>query len=175
MIGAVDRGGHEARKATSSFRSSFFAMNKIATRVSFVLLVLGGGLLIGILTAPGDWYAGLNKPPFDPPDWIFGPVWTVLYVLIAIAGWRTWETGRTSFMMTLWWVQLFFNFLWSPVFFVLQRPEIALMVILALLTTILLFISRSWVTDRVSALAFIPYVAWVSFASILNFSIVILN
>ena len=78
-------------------------------------------------------------------------------------------------MMTLWWVQLFFNFLWSPVFFVLQRPEIALMVILALLTTILLFISRSWVTDRVSALAFIPYVAWVSFASILNFSIVILN
>lgn len=150
-------------------------MSVTVTRVAFLLLAVGGGILIGTLTAPGDWYANLNKPPFNPPDWIFGPVWTLLYVLIAMAGWRTWEAGKTSPTMTLWWIQMGLNFLWSPVFFVLHEVWMALVIILALFAVILMFIRRSGGKDRVSALAFVPYAAWVAFASLLNFSIAVLN
>lgn len=150
-------------------------MSRIPTRIAFLILVVGGGFLIGLFSAPGEWYAALNKPSFNPPNWLFGPVWTVLYVLIAMAGWRTWEAGRSSGRMTLWWVQLVLNFLWPPVFFVLQQPWIALPIILCLLVTILLFARRSWTADRVSAVAFLPYAAWVAFASVLNLSLAVLN
>ena len=150
-------------------------MSKIVTRAAFLLLVMGGGILIGGLTAPGEWYANLSKPPFNPPNWIFGPAWTTLYVFIAIAGWRTWEVGKDSFEMKLWWVQLSLNFFWSPIFFVMQQPWIALIVILALFAVILIFIQRIWSADRVSAFAFVPYALWVAFASALNLSIAILN
>lgn len=150
-------------------------MSRIPTRIAFLILVVGGGFLIGLFSRPGEWYAALNKPSFNPPNWLFGPVWTVLYVLIAMAGWRTWETGRSSGRMTLWWVQLVLNFLWPLVFFVLRQPWIALVIILALLVTILLFARRSWTVDRVSAVAFVPYAAWVAFASLLNLSLAVLN
>ncbi|MBE1282992.1 MAG: tryptophan-rich sensory protein [Rhodobacteraceae bacterium] len=136
---------------------------------------MGGGILIGTLTAPGAWYAALNKPAFNPPNWIFAPVWTVLYALIAMVGWRMWETDRTSRVMQLWWGQLVLNFLWSPAFFVLQMPWLALAVILPLLITILMIIAQCWTRDSVSALAFLPYAAWVAFASALNLSIAVLN
>ena len=92
----------------------------------FILLVVGGGLLIGFLTAPGPWYEALAKPSFNPPNWLFGPVWTVLYVFIAIAGWRIWQRERPGTAMKLWWLQLVLNFLWSPVFFALQQIGLAL-------------------------------------------------
>ncbi|RYH06609.1 TspO/MBR family protein [Tropicimonas sp. IMCC6043] len=145
------------------------------TRVAFLVLVIGGGILIGTLTAPDIWYASLTKPSFNPPNWIFAPVWSALYVLIAIAGWRTWEAKKSSPRMRLWWGQLGLNFLWSPVFFVMQRPWIALLIILSLTAVILVFIWRSWALDRVSAATFIPYAAWVAFASFLNLAIAILN
>jgi tryptophan-rich sensory protein len=150
-------------------------MSNLLIRIAFLALMLGGGILIGILTAPGDWYAQLSKPAFNPPNWIFGPVWTVLYVLIAMAGWRQFETDRSSAAMKLWWAQMALNFLWSPTFFVLQLPWFALVVILALLIVIVVFIARVRNSDRVSALAFLPYFAWVAFATALNFSIAILN
>lgn len=141
----------------------------------FVVLVLGGGLAIGYLTAPGAWYAGLAKPWFDPPDWLFGPVWTVLYVLIAVAGWRTFERDRGGPAMKLWWAQLLLNFLWSPVFFTAQRIGLALIVVLLLLATILAFLGVSWRRDRVATWLFVPYAAWVAFASLLNAAIFALN
>ncbi len=150
-------------------------MSNWLIRIAFLALMLGGGILIGTLTAPGEWYAQLSKPAFNPPNWIFGPVWTVLYVLIAMAGWRQFETERSSAAMKLWWAQLGLNFLWSPTFFVLQMPWFALVVIVALLAVIVMFIARVRNSDRVSALAFLPYFAWVAFATALNLSIAILN
>lgn len=145
------------------------------TLLPFILLVVGGGLLIGFFTAPGPWYETLAKPPFNPPNWLFAPVWTILYVLIAIAGWRIWRIASSATAMKLWWLQLVLNFLWSPVFFGLQQIGLALVVIVALLVTILAFIAAAWNLDRTSAWLFVPYAAWVAFASLLNASILFLN
>ncbi len=150
-------------------------MGKYASLIAFVALVVVVGGVIGIFTAPGEWYASLQKPPFNPPSWIFGPVWTVLYVLIGIAGWRIWRVDRTSAAMVAWWVQLALNFLWSPIFFAAENIALALVVVLAMLVTILTFIVLSWRVDRTAAVLFIPYACWVSFASLLNASIWWLN
>ena len=150
-------------------------MTKYTIRLAFLILVMGGGILIGALTAPGAWYAELNKPIFNPPNWLFAPVWTTLYLFIAMAGWRQFEQRAGKSQLSLWWVQLFLNFLWSPVFFALQMPWLALVVIAALAGAIVVFIRSAWNRDRLSAVLFIPYLAWVSFATLLNGSIAVLN
>jgi tryptophan-rich sensory protein len=143
--------------------------------ILFLLLVVGGGLTIGYLTPPGDWYAHLAKPPFNPPNWLFAPVWTALYVLIAITGWRVWQREVTGWPRWLWRAQLALNFLWSPVFFAAHQIGLALAVILLLLTIILTFIATCWWRDRFAAWLFAPYAVWVAFASMLNASIWMLN
>lgn len=150
-------------------------MNRYLALALFILLVLGGGTAIGLHTLPGEWYAGLNKPAFNPPNWIFGPVWSVLYVMIAVAGWRLWENHRNSGALAVWWIALSFNFLWSPVFFGAQMPGVALLVIVFLLALILTFIAIVRPLDKVAAWLFVPYAAWVSFATMLNFAIWWLN
>lgn len=147
----------------------------IGALVLFLVVAFGGGSAIGVATLPGDWYAALKKPSFNPPNWVFGPVWSVLYVAIAVAGWRTWQRQRTGPAMKVWAVQMLANFAWSPVFFAAQRIDLAFGVILFLLTSIVAFIAATWRQDRVSALLFAPYVAWVGFASVLNGSLLFLN
>ncbi|MBO9474760.1 tryptophan-rich sensory protein [Shimia sp. R10_1] len=144
-------------------------------RVLLFMLVMGGGLSIGILTAPGAWYSALVKPDFNPPNWVFGPVWTALYAVIAMVGWRQFEARHAGGQWSLWRLQLGLNFAWSPVFFGLHTPWLAVVVIIALWVSIALFITRSWQRDRLSAWAFVPYLAWVSFATLLTVSIAILN
>ena len=102
-------------------------------------------------------------------------MWTTLYVFIAIAGWRTWLGQRRDNVMKVWWVQLTLNFLWSPVFFFAHRMDIALGIILLLFTAICAFITFSWRTNRIAAVLFLPYIAWVGFASVLNASLLYLN
>jgi benzodiazapine receptor len=150
-------------------------MSARAAIIPFLLLVVGGGMLIGFLTTPGPWYEALAKPPFNPPNWLFGPVWTILYVFIAVAGWRIWRQDRKGTPMKLWWLQLVLNFLWSPTFFAMQQVGLALIVVLAMLATILAFIAAAWNVDRLSAWLFVPYAAWVAFATLLNASIWLLN
>ena len=140
----------------------------------FLGLVVGGGLAIGYLTTPGEWYARLAKPAFTPPGWIFGPVWTGLYVMIAVAGWRAWRHSHKG-PLQVWWVQLVLNFLWSPAFFAAHQIGIALILLLLLLATIVAFIGLSWRQDRAAAGLFMPYAAWVGFATVLNASIFALN
>lgn len=150
-------------------------MNRYVSLALFLILMIGGGGLIGANNIPGEWYQGLAKPPFNPPNWIFAPVWFLLYILIAVSGWRTWLRAPKSAAMKVWVLQLGLNFLWSPVFFSAENPAIALAVILALLAAIAAFMRLNWNADRPSALMFAPYAAWVSFASLLNASIVWLN
>ena len=127
--------------------------------------------LIGTVTRPDGWYAALAKPSFNPPNWVFAPVWTLLYVMIAIAGVRTFEgVPRRGF--GLWLGQMALNFAWTPVFFGLHRAGLALAIILGLLITILVFVATRWREDRTAALLFVPYAAWVAFASVLNAAIV---
>ncbi len=143
--------------------------------VFFLVLTVGGGLLIGLVTRPGEWYVKISKPWFTPPDRVFGPVWTLLYAMIAIAGWRTFMLDPLGLPITVWTIALALNFLWSPIFFRLHRPVAALFVILFLLATIMAFIELTWSRDAVSALLFAPYAAWVLFATILNAAVCFLN
>jgi tryptophan-rich sensory protein len=150
-------------------------MKRALTYILFVVLVVGFGALSGISNMPGEWYQALEKPFFQPPAWLFGPVWTTLYVLIAIAGARAWLAAPTSGRMQVWFGQMVLNFLWSPAFFGSQSPILGLIVIVPLLVTIIVFIRMSWNMDRLSAWLFVPYLAWVGFATLLNLSIVMLN
>ena len=150
-------------------------MNRYLVLVLFLVLVVGGGAAIGSMNLPGPWYEALSKPPFNPPNWVFGPAWTILYVLVAIAGWRIWERDRSGPAMKAWWAQMLLNFAWSPVFFTLQSVGGALFIVVLMLAAILAFIGLAWNRDRIAALLFLPYAAWVSFATLLNASILWLN
>lgn len=150
-------------------------MNRIPSLIVFLLLVLGGGLAMGRLFMPGEWYAALAKPSFNPPGWIFGPVWTVLYVFIAIAGWRIWNSDRRGWPMRFWWAQMGLNFLWTPTFFGAHQMGWALVVIMMLLGAIVGFVAAASRRDLVAAWLFVPYAAWVAFASVLNGAIWTIN
>ena len=144
------------------------------TLALFIVLVLGCGIAIGFACPPGDWYAHLQKPSFNPPKWAFAPAWTVLYVLIAIAGWRTFEYGSGA-AFGVWLAQLAVNFAWSPTFFRAHRGDLAFALIVALLALIIVFIALQWTADRTAALLFMPYAAWVAYASALNAALLLLN
>lgn len=149
--------------------------NKPLVYLAFIILVLGGGLLIGASNMPDGWYRSLAKPAFNPPDWLFAPVWSILYVIIGVVGARTWLAFRRTMAMRLWFAQLVFNFAWSPAFFGLKDPASAMIVILGLLICVTGFVAVSWRQDRTAALLFLPYLAWVAFATALNAAILALN
>lgn len=123
----------------------------------------------GALWPPGEWYAALAKPSWNPPSWVFGPVWTTLYLMIAAAGWLVWRAagpGRRA--LALWVVQMALNALWTPAFFGAHQPFVGLVVITALWGTVLAFASAAWRVSRAASLLFVPYLLWVSFAAALN-------
>jgi len=145
------------------------------TLILFVVLTVAAGSLVGYSSIPGPWYQDLQKPAFNPPNWIFGPVWTALYVIIGIAGARVFIRERGNWLPKIWFLQMALNLVWSPIFFTLHRPDLALAVLVAMLLAILTFIAMAWSRDRPSALLFLPYAAWVSFAGLLNGAIWWLN
>lgn len=125
------------------------------------------------------WYPLLNKPSFNPPSWIFGPAWTVLYALMGVSLYLVWKKGTKNKKviegLKVFFVQLAFNFSWSLVFFGLQSPLLALIVILLLWASIVYTIILFQKISKTAALLLYPYIAWVSFAVLLNLSIVLLN
>jgi translocator protein len=128
------------------------------------------------------WYAGLHKPFFNPPNWIFGPVWTILYILMAVAFYLVWnmKVKKSSALfrkngMSFFFIQLLCNSLWSIVFFGLHAPLAAFIVIGLLWIFIFLTMHNFIAVSKTAGQLLIPYLAWVSFAAILNFSIVLLN
>jgi tryptophan-rich sensory protein len=121
------------------------------------------------------WYRELDKPGFTPPDHVFPVVWTTLYAMIAWSGWRIWSAAPSrnrNAALRLWISQLAANARWSKLFFGKHRPQLALVDILALEETIIAFIAAAYKVDRAAAGAFIPYAAWVAFATVLNAEIV---
>jgi benzodiazapine receptor len=146
-----------------------------------LVFFLAAAFLAGFIGAqfpPGPWYASLAKPSWNPPDWIFAPVWTLLYLLMGISAWLVWKTagfaGAKS-AMTLFFIQLALNAIWSWLFFGLHMPGAALVEIvllwLAILATIILF----WGVRPTASLLLLPYLAWVAFAAVLNWQIWRLN
>ena len=134
---------------------------------------------LGSRNSPKDvrtrvWYSRLNKPSFNPPEFVFPVVWTSLYALMAISGWRVWQTkdsSERSRALRLWVGQLGSNAEWSNLFFGQHRPNRALIDIIVLETMIAKYISVADKVDRPAALCFVPYAAWVGFAAVLNFEI----
>jgi tryptophan-rich sensory protein len=127
---------------------------------------------------PGAWYASLTKPSWNPPNAIFGPVWSVLYVLMAVAAWLVWRKAGFSgagAALSLFVVQLALNALWSYLFFGQHRPDLAFYDIIALWAAILSVAVLFWRVDHVAGGLIMPYLAWVTFASYLNFVIWRLN
>ena len=141
----------------------------------FVVAVVGIGWLIGATNLPGAWYAGLAKPDFVPPNWAFPVAWTILYILIAIAGWRTFRREPSGRAMLVWTAQLALNFVWSPVMFTMHQIGAAFVILICLFVAIVTYISLEASRDRLAAALFVPYAAWVAFAGVLNAAIWRLN
>lgn len=150
---------------------------KLAISIALTLLV---GIGAGFTTANAinSWYATINKPFFTPPNWLFAPVWTVLYILMGIAFYYVWklpETGRRNFAMFLFILQLALNGIWSIIFFKFHKINWALVDIFLLWLLIIFTMYRFTQLSKVGAWLLYPYLLWVSFAAVLNFSIWYLN
>ncbi len=142
------------------------------------LLVTFAAAALGGLFMPGEWYAQLKKPAWNPPNWIFGPVWTALYSMMAVAAWLVarrggWMAQRRALGWFL--VQLALNAMWSPLFFGLKNPAFAFVEILLLWLAILATLRAFWMVHRPAGTLLLPYLAWVSFAAVLNFTLWQLN
>jgi tryptophan-rich sensory protein len=127
--------------------------------------------LSGALFMPGEWYKTLDKPSWTPPDWAFGPAWTVLYLMIAVAGWLVWQRAGATWVVGVWCLNLVFNAAWSWLMFGRRRIDLALVDAVLMLGTIMLFIMGSAPISRTATWLFVPYLAWVSFATALNYAI----
>lgn len=145
------------------------------TLVIFIALSVVGGSLTGLLFSPGSWYAALVKPAYNPPNWLFPPVWLALYVLIGIAGARVWLNHRKGLLPKLWFAQMALNFTWPLLFFAAQRPDLAMLELIVLLLVIIVFTALAWHRERPAAWLFIPYIVWVGYAGFLNGAIWCLN
>lgn len=147
-------------------------------------LVSGGVALLtavagGLLTRLGPWYDALEKPSWQPPDWLFGPAWTLIFTLCAISGYVAWQAADTSgarqLVLVLFLSNAVINAAWSGLFFAMRRPDWALIEVGFLWASILLMVVLLLRIDLFASLLLVPYLAWVSFAAFLNLTIVRLN
>jgi tryptophan-rich sensory protein len=152
--------------------------NQWLVLAGFIVLCLATGFVSGFATQHSidTWYAALAKPSWNPPNWIFAPVWTLLYVMMGVAAWLVWKTGdRIGPAMVLFGLQLVFNLLWSLIFFGLRSPGLALIEVVFLWGGVLLTMLAFFGRQSTAGWLFVPYLAWVSFAAALNAAIWWLN
>ena len=146
---------------------------------SLLMLIAFGGASFGAAATgaifrPGEWYRGLDKPRWQPPDWLFAPVWTVLYAMIASSGWLVWRqkgVADAAVPLTAYAVQLILNAAWTPIFFGLRRPGLAAIEIAMVWGSIFATIWFFYPVSPAAAGLLVPYLVWVSFAAALNISI----
>ena len=129
----------------------------------------------GAVFRPGEWYLSLDKPWWTPPSWLFAPAWSVLYLMIAIAGWLVWKQAGFGLAFGFWILNLAANAAWSWLMFGRRQMALALVDAIAMLITILAFIRFASPISPAAAWLFVPYLAWVSFASALNLSLLLRN
>jgi benzodiazapine receptor len=142
--------------------------------VGFILITFCAPLA-GMFSLPGAWYMALSKPSWNPPAWIFGPAWTLLYTLMAIAAWLVWKRDGWRRPLVLYFVQLVLNAAWTPIFFGAHELGWAFAVIIALWLAIGFTMLTFLRVSKAAAYLLMPYLAWVSFAAFLNFTLWRLN
>ena len=144
---------------------------------AFVVMCFGVSVLGGRAIGPAlaIWYPGLSKPSWTPPSWVFGPIWTLLYPLMAVAGWLAWREGRSRAGTLLFLLQLALNAAWPWIFFGNRRIDLAFACIVAMWLAILATVRAFWPVSKIAAILLVPYLAWVGFAAALNAAIWILN
>ena len=149
-------------------------MNNISKLIISIAIPVAVGATAGFFTATGveSWYQTINKPSWNPPSWIFAPVWTTLYVMMGIALFLVWKSNTNEALkkraITLFAVQLVLNFFWSFIFFNQEQPGWALVEIIAMWLAILVTIFAFAKVNKIAAWLLVPYISWVSFATILN-------
>ncbi|HML28104.1 MAG TPA: tryptophan-rich sensory protein [Hyphomicrobium sp.] len=145
-------------------------MRNLASLIVFAgLVVLAASS--GASFMPGEWYAALSKPEWTPPNWVFPVAWTILYILIAVAGWLAFRAGGWTPAILAWSVGLVLNALWSYLMFGRHEIALALVDLCALWVMIVVFIIAAWPLSRSASYLFLPYWAWVTFAGALNFAV----
>jgi translocator protein len=144
-----------------------------------VVICLAAGALGSLATDTGSWYQQLNKPSFNPPSWVFGPVWTLLYICMGIAAGLVWNLPKGDktkrIALLFFWAQLVLNALWSFSFFGAQNPQLGLVNIVLLLLVLASTVYFFFKLHETAGWLLVPYLAWVGFASLLNLQIVRLN
>ncbi len=141
--------------------------------VGWLVLCLGASGT-AFFVSTGGWYSGLRKPVWNPPSWIFGPVWTLLYVMMAVAAWLVWREGgwkKRSRPLGLFLIQWLLNVLWTPLFFGMHRAGIACIEIVALWCVLAVTVGFFWRVKKTAAAFLVPYLLWVTFAAVLNFTL----
>ena len=152
--------------------------NKIVTFILFLSITFSASLIGGLATInfKEPWYSLLNKPMFNPPDWIFAPVWTTLYLMMTVAVWIFWHTKNKNINTTyIYFIHLVFNTTWSVVFFVFHNMVLALITLIVLIALIIILILRFKRVNMFSVYLMIPYLLWCCFALILNSSLLVIN
>ena len=152
--------------------------NKILSFILFTLATYSASAIGGFatITFKEPWYSLLIKPSFNPPDWIFAPVWTALYLMMTIAIWSFWHSkNRDMKTVYIYFIHLIFNTTWSVVFFVLHKMILALLILIILIYLIIILILSFKRVNLPSSYLMIPYLLWCSFALVLNISLIILN
>ena len=146
--------------------------------LTFILLITFLASAIGGFTTANfkePWYSQIILPSFNPPSWVFGPVWTTLYILMSIAIWRIWIKYNDNKILNLYFFHLFFNMIWSIIFFGFHQIGLALLDLFIILIFIALLMKIYYSKDKISFSLMVPYFLWSSYALVLNFSIFILN
>lgn len=165
------------REDRTAARSSIPAGRSVFALAAWLALCFSAATSAFFVTTEG-WYETLQKPAWNPPAWVFGPAWTLLYVMMAVAAWRVWRVGGWRAQrgaLVLFVVQWALNALWTPLFFGLHRPDIAFAEIVALWCVLALTVRAFWRVERLAGALLLPYWAWVTFAAALNFTLWQLN
>ena len=157
--------------------NTFMVKNKFVSFILFIAVTYLASIIGGVATISSKepWYSSLNKSFLTPPDWIFAPVWTTLYLLMAIAAWNVWVYKRKKNLIYIYLIHLFFNTTWSIVFFIYHSISVALINLIVIVIFIIYLIIKYKDISNLSFYLMIPYLLWSCYALILNLSLLILN